>query len=130
MQYLQDMGQAVTAALANFGIDASYEVRNEDKKESSAEDKSKTSQGEQVQQAEDTAKKDNAETAPNETQPPTNPPAASKFDSLKSAEAEYCQAMERAKEINESLEKAKEMNEDYQEEAETENSEVVKAPSE
>ncbi|KAK6044297.1 hypothetical protein COOONC_18200 [Cooperia oncophora] len=93
--------------------------------------KSKTVTRELIRQRRTQRKKDNfAEQRPQRNAPPPIDPAACKFDSLKSAEAEYCQAMERAKEINESLEKAKEMNEDYQEEAETENSEVVKAPSE
>ncbi|EYB93226.1 hypothetical protein Y032_0184g1008 [Ancylostoma ceylanicum] len=41
MQYLTDIGQVVTSALANFGIDASYEVQVPgDKKEEKAEAKS------------------------------------------------------------------------------------------
>ncbi|KAK5982552.1 Sequestosome-1 [Trichostrongylus colubriformis] len=75
MQYLQDMGQAVTAALANFGIDASYEVRPDNQKDQSTDEKSKTTPSEVKQPSEAPQKTEHVETSPNETQP-TAPPAA------------------------------------------------------
>ncbi|KAK6017582.1 hypothetical protein OSTOST_16893 [Ostertagia ostertagi] len=131
MQYLQDMGQAVTAALANFGIDASYEVRGDNKTEPSAEEKSKAAAGEQGQRSETETNKENVETAASEAQPtapPTTPappatPAAPEFGSLENAEAEYCQAVEQAQEV-------KEVSEDHHEKAEDGQSHLVKAPSE
>ncbi|XGW05357.1 hypothetical protein V3C99_016041 [Haemonchus contortus] len=146
MQYLQDMGQAVTAALANFGIDASYEVRGDDKKEPTADDKSKAASEEQSQPSDEQPNPENVETVPNDTLPsaPTALPVAPKFDHLEKAETEYCQAAEEAKEVNDIKEDKHEQVENVQhqpakapcekfrqlEEAEMEYSKAVKASEE
>ncbi|PIO77425.1 hypothetical protein TELCIR_00448 [Teladorsagia circumcincta] len=122
MQYLQDMGQAVTAALANFGIDASYEVQGYNK-EPTAEEKSKATSGEQGQRSEAEVQKEVVETAPTEAQPTAPPAPPATPAAPEAAEAEYGQGVEQAQEV-------KEISEDHHEKAEDGQAHLVKAPSE
>ncbi|VDL74118.1 unnamed protein product [Nippostrongylus brasiliensis] len=120
VQYLQEMGQAVTAALANLGIDASYEVKTDEAKEASEKGKPPSAAPETQQEdspQERPPKATSPEKSPSaepETQQQENPQeraptppkatspsdkllsAGNKFDNLESAGANYFEAMRSA----------------------------------
>ncbi|KIH56376.1 zinc finger, ZZ type, partial [Ancylostoma duodenale] len=79
MQYLTDIGQVVTSALANFGIDASYEVQVPgDKKEEKAEDKTQE-KGEPKTKSPEEKKDEKAEKSGSGTpKTPSSPPSTPK----------------------------------------------------
>ncbi|KAK6758922.1 hypothetical protein RB195_016260 [Necator americanus] len=73
MQYLTDIGQVVTSALANFGIDASYEVQvPEEKKEVKTEPKEEAPEEKKAEETEESKTTSNPPTAPKEDEPDTN----------------------------------------------------------
>ncbi|VDM70572.1 unnamed protein product, partial [Strongylus vulgaris] len=122
MQYLTEIGQVVTSALANFGIDASYEVqveedkkkKEQEKKENSEEKKEENkelkSEAPAEEKKEEQAENENAAETPvldNDVKekhkcdkrhsPPRPVPSFKAFPNLQSAEAEYRQASAKTK---------------------------------
>lgn len=91
MQYLQEMGQAVTAALSNLGIDASYEVRGDEPMETSTGQKTPAAPTTPESTPERQPSEVVHEQAREQSQPsaPELPKADNKFRNLERAEDEY-----------------------------------------